>query len=744
MDVENAKISLGPKIQQKLDSYSTARGARHGKFVMPIAGMRLPQFILAKRLMNQKATAVADVAATLRRLGEGKRLTPQQTLASTKQQKKERELLLSGKALKRLAEIRTKEAAKAAEIDNRQEFATPRPGYARIEKHTLSRISMEYDGTVDLSRGGLTEADLFDLKAEATEAEIGAQQALDQALTMMQTDKDAETDTIAKRISAQVEERIAKMTAAEREQAQREHETARRLKQEEVDARIRKVAEDLKQEREAMQALYPSPNKEQQAQLHRQKNLAASTLAQTKKAAEQGLSWVGLYAEIGPAVDQALAKIDEAWRPKLAQLQQDVDQEKAKQGDAANHDVEIRWADIRDATYAREWSDSVVHVELQPKAVIKTAGTSVRQHFHLDEDEQPIPEQLTSMPRTQASSVHVFGSDIPEPVDGKPVVGRYWPPEQRAEHVAQTRAQRIAEWAQTEVPMLRDRIIAIRQQAAHLRSYFQDVPLDSNLQVTGYCIDAISYARQDLDRMVQDGRQNEIDLKHVADQLSYINREITYAESEVSIASQTPDADRARLDWIKLQAELLEIESKNFAALEQAVLRDEFFAKCAEREELHARLNGSRSNYETELAVGDLAKFHDSFPVLADAEERAGIVEKEEQKVQLSAEIATMEETLKSKTPEEAQQLRAQLGDMVKQRDDLSVKIDEAVKELKNDRVAWLDFKRGKTAGYNAAVSQNQRPVMEEGRRPLRETADPGEPEQKGLWSRVKGLLGRK
>jgi len=246
-DVERAMIALGPKAQEKLNSVPQARGAQHGKFVMPVPGTKLPQFLLARRLMNQKATSVADVAATLIRMSARNKMTPQQTLAMNKEQRKERELLLSGKALKRLAEIRLREAAKAAELERREEYATVRPGYPKIEKHTLSRLSLEFDGAVDLVRGSVTGADLLDLKAEATDGENGAQQALDQALLMMQAEKEDKIDAITDQISAQVEERLVKMTPPEREQAEKAHTIAKGLKQEEVDVRIRQCTEKLKQ-----------------------------------------------------------------------------------------------------------------------------------------------------------------------------------------------------------------------------------------------------------------------------------------------------------------------------------------------------------------------------------------------------------------------------------------------------------------------------------------------------------------
>ena len=749
-DVERAKRSLGPKMQEKLDNISTHRGADRGKFVMPVPGKRLPQFLVAKRLMNQKATSVADVAATLARLSGANQRTPQQILTMDKEQRKKRELRLSGKALKRLADIRTREAAKAAELDMRQEYAVPRPGYPKIDKHSLARMSTEFDGAVDLTHGALTRADLLDLKSEATEAEIGAQQALDSALLRMQADKDAEIDAITKRIHVQVEERSAKMTEAEREQAQQAHEVAKGLKQEEVDARIRQVTEDLKQEREEMQKRYPKPDKEQQAELHMQKNLGASKLAEVKKAEERHLSWVGLYAEIGPAVDQALTKIDEEWRSKLAQLQADVEQERRKHSDVVNHEVEIRWADLRDGTYAREWPDTVIHAELQPKAVIKTAQTTVRQHYHLDEDEQAIPEQSSNTPRTRASTVHVFGSDIPEQTDAtKPTVGRYWPPEQRAGHAVEARKQRIGEWVQTETPMLRDRILAIRQQAASLHVHFEDVPIDSKLETTQYCMHAITWAREALDRMVENEQQDRYHLDEMEAQLTYVGREIFHAESEVDIDSQTPDADRARIAWIKLQRELIEVESKNPAASVQADHREEYFVKCAEREALLYRAYKGERGIDRRLAHDDLQRFDESFPMFAEAEERLGKADLAAEIVDVEGEIKSLEAEQDRPTAEEASArsgprvVKSQIRDLHLRRQELADKITELTKELRNDKPAWVEFKsRGRperprpTARRSAPASQNQRPVMEE-------PAQPVEP-PRGIWNGVKKMFGRK
>ncbi|KAK5947515.1 hypothetical protein PMZ80_001666 [Knufia obscura] len=747
-DVENALTALGPMAQEKLDSLSQARGSHKRKFVMPVPGKRLPQFVVARRLMNQKATSVADVAATLTRMSEASKLTPQQALAISKEQKKERELLLSGKALKRLADIRVREVAKAAELEKREEYATARPGLPKIEKHALSRISLEFDGAVDLVRGGVTGADLLDSKDEATEGETGAQRALDEALLMMQAEKEDKINAITDQVSAQVEERLARMTHAEREQAEKAHVIARGLKREEMDARIRQVAEELKQEREQMQRKYPTPTREQQAQLHKQKNLAAAKIAATKKAEEQRVTWGGLYAEIGPAVDQAFTKIDEAWSSRLAQLQEDVETEKVRHGDTANHDVEIRWADIRDGTYAREWPDSVIHAEIQPKAVIKTAGTTVRQHFHLDEDEQPIPEQRSQVPRTQASTVHVFGSDVPDDVDNtnktRPAVGRYLPPEQRVGISAEKRKQRIAEWAQTEVPMLRDRIVAMRQQAAILRAYFEHLPLDTNLQSTGHCMTAVEYARADLTRMVQDG-QNEEDLKHAAGQLAYINQEFQYAESEVDMASQSPDADRARLDWIKLQAELIDIETKNFAAFMEANAREEFLAKGSERQALLEQYNRSQDEYEQVVASRNLDKFDGEFPFFAEVEERS---ENHKAAKALEEQILELEARSDKRAEDGDEEVREQLRALRRQYDVAQKKIQKDREQLHIGGAAWIEFKRrGNTPGgrarRSAHGSRSQEPVIEEFKEVEEDMAE--EPAQKtGAWGRVKSMFGRK
>jgi len=750
-DVEKAKTTLGPRMPEKLDSHPTRRGAEHGKFVMVVPGKRLPQFLMARRLMNQKATSVADVAATLSRLSRPHRPTPQERLALNAEQKKDRELRLSGKALKRLADIRVQEAAKAAELERRQEYAVPRPGHAKIDKHSLARLSTEFDGAVDLTHGGLARADLLDRTAEATEAETGAQQALDSALLTMQADKDAEIDAITNRINAQVEERLARMTDAERKQAHEAHQVAKGLKQEEVDARIRQVTESLKQEREELRKQYPKPNKDQQAELHMQKNRGASKLAEMKKAEGQRLSWVGLYAEIAPAVDQALSRIDEEWRPKLAQLQEDVDQEKAKHGAAVNHEVEIRWADIRDGTYAREWPETVIHAELQPKAVIKTAETTVRQHYHLDEDEHAIPEQSSNTPRTRASTVHVFGSDIPDQTDAtKPTVGRYWSPELRAGHAADARKQRIQEWIQTETPMLRDRILAIRQQVASLQVHFEAVPIDSTPQVIQYCTQAVGYAREFLDRMVEEGQQNEVDLAFVENQLAYIDQEIVNADNDMDVASQTPDADRARIDWIKLQRELIDIESKNFVASVQANLREEFFVLCDKREALlYQACHGERA-FDRRNAQEDLQNFNDKYPLFVEAEERLANADLAAEIMDIEGEIKSLGAERHQPAAEEADTTTGGLGDansqirdLRRRQQDLADKINTVIRELRNDKRAWVDFKKRfqrasatAGAGRSAPVSQNQRPVMEEPARP----ADAS----KGIWGSVKNMFARK
>lgn len=121
---------------------------------LPLLGQKLPQHIRAEKLMNQKASSVADTAFVLglameklERLFRGNYDSKQALSARTQVKLKN-----SGpRGKKRLRAIRSQEQEKATEIAQRGELASNmkvRKGTPPLDKHIAEQLSMEFDGAV--------------------------------------------------------------------------------------------------------------------------------------------------------------------------------------------------------------------------------------------------------------------------------------------------------------------------------------------------------------------------------------------------------------------------------------------------------------------------------------------------------------------------------------------------------------------------------------------------------------------
>ena len=146
----------------------------HRDLVLPKLRSRLPQKLLAKRLMDQKATSVADVRFVLEQYLEGQ--TPAELRRARMRKFKSRMAQMGRRAKTRLQKIRQLEARKRDLIRLlalQAQSVHPNDGHLTLTKHSAARISSEYLGYSKVE-GGLEKLAKIEAaqEAKATEAEL--------------------------------------------------------------------------------------------------------------------------------------------------------------------------------------------------------------------------------------------------------------------------------------------------------------------------------------------------------------------------------------------------------------------------------------------------------------------------------------------------------------------------------------------------------------------------------------------
>jgi hypothetical protein len=141
---------------------------------LPVVGQRLPKKMRAKRLMDQKATAVADLAFVLKLYLESG--TPEERRKMQMAKFKERMSRMGPRAKSRLQKIMLLEARKRDYIKalaSQVQLIDIGKGHLTLDKHAAARISTEYKGMIRKSGGLEKLASIENARAErAAEAEL--------------------------------------------------------------------------------------------------------------------------------------------------------------------------------------------------------------------------------------------------------------------------------------------------------------------------------------------------------------------------------------------------------------------------------------------------------------------------------------------------------------------------------------------------------------------------------------------
>lgn len=546
----------------KLTSKRTGRrGSQYHRHDFPVPGMPVSQVALARRLMSQTATSVADLAAVLTRMvtptagtresieekPETKALdAPAEDADQTAAEQEEAEDLathdpegkeernemaimsLSDRALKRLKAIRKQELEKKEEIDARKSYLQQKPGQVKLDNHILERLSTEYDGSIGSPGLYPTTLDMIDAKNNADEATL----AFTKALQQINVEKDSKRREIENLEAARIDQELAAKPAEERQQIESAIQSEKEQITNMISTEINKTRDMLRQFKDQARSHHKlvSNNKHPMSLEDRALIRDMNQYLLEKKAylTQTYGKWFGPYTQINARVAEALAVIDEAHQERIAELEQNVREEykdRAKKN-SNGEDILVRWADRRDGVFAESWPENVAHGELENKAVVLSKALIVRQHAYLDENEDAIDEQkmVASLPRS--NTVHVFGAEAG--IDNR------YAPEKLQATLKDARERRVREHLQTSYIQTRDKIIALQILQDDLSADLEDINIDLRNAIKVQINAVAGDLEKALDNAENEARRQEY--------TSYYEN-VAIGELQTELAKVTPEGD---------------------------------------------------------------------------------------------------------------------------------------------------------------------------------------------------------
>lgn len=305
-DVDRIKARYNPiELDQML---------KEKKLTLPQVGQLLPKELRAKKLMSQKATAVADVAFVLGLQAEGP--DPEEAARLKEERRKEWWNNISRGAKARARKRARLREAKEAQLEARRKMVIKADGSVGLNADAATRIAIEYRSALV---GVGDQVDLTKREAEVQQAE--AEEVVEASATAGQ-DADA----------------VHKVTRSPRDRLSHSGEVP------------------------------PETHRKQQG------DRLPPPPSVTTKPAEAG--------------ERPTAATDTDVEPSAAR-------QAAIQGGREPKEVRILWADLRDAAYAQEWPEMVIHAELERMAIVKSKVL--------------IPQGRKEVLVTNSRSIHVIG-----------------------------------------------------------------------------------------------------------------------------------------------------------------------------------------------------------------------------------------------------------------------------------------------------------------------------------------------
>ncbi|EXJ84497.1 hypothetical protein A1O3_05166 [Capronia epimyces CBS 606.96] len=389
-DIDVVKSKLGsPTDLQEL----AVRDRLTGK--IPKLNEILPKKLHARRLMDQKATSVADAAFVLDWISAGP--SPLDRMIEIEMNRVARHKDRSKKARRRLNAIREEDAKKKDEIISRaalalQDMDAEDRNRLPLSDGALAQLSMEHHGLID-GRKLVNIDQLTELKDAAKE--------LEGFIHIDPSNLDADEWNRRQYVSRVAERRAIKEWFEENDAPTTES-----------DSVWKRVAEKRES---ALKAF------DEEAEANKKERQATSRETTLKRAEEAAIRQY--EQRKGTDVD-TLSLEQTIEQHKNAALEQFEKQEKQTQQPrprwADTREIKVFWADLNDGLFAPAWPQNVIHGQLAPygvaKALVRETEDQIIEEL-VDDEEQGTREELSegqsrSLEFVKSKSVHVIGSGL--------------------------------------------------------------------------------------------------------------------------------------------------------------------------------------------------------------------------------------------------------------------------------------------------------------------------------------------
>lgn len=383
-DVDIAKSKLGgPLLVQRLEQSEKWQDKEKLNLKLPKEGELLPKKLRARRLMDQKATSVADVAFVLDWISSGP--GPVEKMIAIETDRVARHKDRTRKARARFNAAARAHSQKEAEIEERAKLAYRGNGKddcdrtnASLTPAQLERLSMEHQTIMNSSDGILQEGHKENL--------ISAAEKQWRALNPIRSDLIDLEEYKERKIVSQAAEHDALKSFYSAENASTSNPTA-------------SIWTHVKEKREAALVKFDEDFKERKRSAALAQAAAEGTTEyETLKTAagEPALSIQDLIAEKQKVALEKLEKQEVAKQRLIEAIEETkvkllagpplTGKDKAGKSRSTwseSWDIKMYWADLNDGLFAKSWPQNVTHGLLEPYAVAKTCP---------DGGEQSIPK----------------------------------------------------------------------------------------------------------------------------------------------------------------------------------------------------------------------------------------------------------------------------------------------------------------------------------------------------------------
>lgn len=396
-DIEIAKSKLGGPLElYRLEQSEKWQDKRKLELKLPKAGELLPKKLRAKRLMDQKATSVADVAFVLDWISSGPGPLEKMIAIETDRVARHKERTKRGRA--RFNALAKEQSKKEAEIEERAQLISRGQDeydrtFAGLSSTQLERLSMEHQTVANLTDGILVEGHRGELISKAEE-QWRLLNPIDPALIDLQEYKERKAVSQAAEHEAlktwhSPENEVSKNPTASMWTYVKEKREAALEKfdsdfmERKKSAALAQAAAEATTEYEELKATGGNPAVSVEDLVSKKQEAALKQLEEQEIAKKQRLS---------RAIEEAKAKLLEG--PPLSEGEGEVGQARESPNAKSSRprstwseswDIKMYWADLNDGLFAKSWPQNVMHGLLEPYAVAKAnVGSEEKPVFRIN------------------------------------------------------------------------------------------------------------------------------------------------------------------------------------------------------------------------------------------------------------------------------------------------------------------------------------------------------------------------